>query len=37
LNDDNKKKFADMLKDPKGFDKAANFAMSKVKFTIGGK
>jgi hypothetical protein len=37
LNDDNKKKFADMLKSPEGFDKAANFAMSKVKFTIGSK
>lgn len=34
LNDENKKKFADMLQNPKGFEKAANFALSKVKFTI---
>jgi hypothetical protein len=37
LNDDNKKKFVEMLNNPKGFEKAANFAMSKVSFTIGGK
>ena len=37
LNDENKKKFADMLTTPKGFEKAAHFALSKVKFTIGGK
>jgi len=37
LNDENKKKFADMLTHPKGFEKAAHFAMSKVKFTIGDK
>jgi hypothetical protein len=36
LNDENKKKFADMLTHPKGFEKAAHFALSKVKFTIGG-
>jgi len=35
LNDDNKKKFADMLAHPKGFEKAAHFALSRVKFTIG--
>lgn len=35
LNDENKKKFADMLNTPKGFEKAAHFALSKVKFTIG--
>jgi len=37
LNDENKKKFADMLKTPKGFEKAAHFALSKVNFSIGGK
>ncbi len=37
LNDENKKKFADMLTTPKGFEKAAHFALSKVNFTIGGK
>ena len=37
LNDQNKKKFADMLNNPKGFQKAADFALSKVQFTIGGK
>jgi len=36
LNDENKKKFADMLSTPKGFEKAAHFALSRVKFTIGG-
>jgi hypothetical protein len=35
LNDKNKKKFADMLTHPKGFEKAAHFALSRVKFTIG--
>lgn len=35
LNDENKKKFADMLKNPKGFEKAAHFALSKVNFKIG--
>lgn len=35
LNDENKKKFADMLTNPKGFEKAAHFALSRVKFTIG--
>jgi hypothetical protein len=35
LNDENKKKFADMLTSPKGFEKAAHFALSRVKFTIG--
>jgi hypothetical protein len=35
LNDENKKKYAEMLKDPKGFEKAAHFALSRVKFTIG--
>ena len=35
LNDENKKKFADMLTTPKGFEKAAHFALSKVQFTIG--
>ena len=35
LNDENKKKFADMLTTPKGFEKAAHFALSRVKFTIG--
>jgi len=34
LNDENKKKFADMLTTPKGFEKAAHFALSKVNFTI---
>jgi hypothetical protein len=37
LNDDNKKKFADMLTTPKGFEKAAHFALSRVKFSIGDK
>ena len=37
LNDDNKKKFADMLNTPQGFEKAAHFALNKVQFTIGGK
>jgi hypothetical protein len=37
LNDENKKKFADMLNTPKGFEKAAHFALSKVQFTIGDK
>lgn len=37
LNDENKKKFADMLNNPKGFEKAAHFALSKVNFTIGDK
>lgn len=37
LNPENQKKFADMLKDPKGFTKAAHFALSKVNFTINGK
>lgn len=35
LNDENKKKYADMLKNPKGFEKAAHFALSRVKFSIG--
>ena len=34
LNDENKKKFADMLTTPKGFEKVAHFALSKVNFTI---
>lgn len=34
LNDENKKKYAEMLKDPKKFEKAAHFALSKVNFTI---
>ena len=37
LNDENKKKFAEMLKNPKGFEKAAHFALSKVEYKIGGK
>lgn len=37
LNDTNKQKYAAMLSDPKGFKKAADFAMSKVQFTINGK
>jgi hypothetical protein len=37
LNDENKKKFADMLTTPKGFEKAAHFALSKVEYKIGGK
>lgn len=37
LNDENKKKFADMLTTPKGFEKAAHFALNRVQFTIGGK
>jgi len=36
LNPDNQKKFAEMLKTPKGFEKAAHFALSKVEYTIGG-
>lgn len=34
LNDENKKKYAAMLTHPKGFEKAAHFALSKVNFTI---
>jgi len=34
LNPENQKKFADMLTNPKGFEKAAHFALSKVNFTI---
>lgn len=37
LNDENKKKFAEMLTTPKGFEKAAHFSLSKVNFSIGGK
>ena len=37
LNDKNKNKFAELLNNPKGFEKATNFAMSKVTFKIGGK
>lgn len=37
LNDENKKKYADMLTHPKGFEKAAHFALSKVTFKIGDK
>ena len=37
LNDNNKNKFAELLNNPKGFEKATNFAMSKVTFKIGGK
>lgn len=37
LNDENKKKFANMLTTPKGFEKAAHFALSKVEYKIGGK
>lgn len=37
LNDENKKKFANMLTTPKGFEKAAHFALNRVQFTIGGK
>lgn len=37
LNDENKKKFADMLTTPKGFEKAAHFALSKVTYKIGDK
>jgi hypothetical protein len=37
LNPENQQKFAEMLKDPKRFTKAAHFALSKVNFTIGGK
>ena len=37
LNDENKKKFADMLTTPKGFEKAAHFALSKVEYKIGDK
>jgi hypothetical protein len=34
LNDENKKRFADMLSSPKEFKKAANFALNKVNFSI---
>ena len=34
LNDDNKKKFETLLQDPKGFEKAAHFALNRVDFTI---
>ena len=34
LNDENKKKYADMLTHSKGFEKAAHFALSKVNFSI---
>ena len=34
LNDENKQKFAAMLNDPKSFEKAAHFALSKVNFSI---
>ena len=34
LNDANKKTFETMLSDPKGFEKAAHFALSKVNFSI---
>ena len=37
LNPENQKKFADMLTTPKGFEKAAHFALSKVEYQIGGK
>ena len=37
LNDDNKKKFVELLNTPKGFEKAAHFSLSKVNFSIGGK
>jgi hypothetical protein len=37
LNPENQKKFADMLTTPKGFEKAAHFALSKVEYKIGGK
>jgi hypothetical protein len=37
LNDENKKKFVEMLNTPKGFEKAAHFSLSKVNFSIGGK
>ena len=37
LNPENKKKFEELLSHPKGFEKAAHFALSKVNFTIGGK
>ena len=37
LNDENKKKFADMLTTPKGCEKAAHFALSKVEYKIGDK
>jgi len=36
LNPENQKKFADMLTTPKGFEKAAHFALSKVEYKIGG-
>ena len=35
LNPENQKKFVDMLTNPKGFTKAAQFALSKVNFSIG--
>ena len=34
LNDENKKKFQEMLTNPKGFTKAAHFALSKVNVSI---
>lgn len=34
LSAENKQKFADMLSTPRGFEKAAHFALSKVNFTI---
>jgi len=37
LNAENKKKYETMLAEPKGFKKAADFALSRVQFTIGGK
>ena len=37
LNDQNKQKFAAMLSEPKSFQKAANFALSKVTYKIGAK
>ncbi len=37
LNDENKKKFAEMLLNPKDFTKAANFALSKVEYKINNK
>lgn len=37
LNDQNKQKFAAMLSEPKSFQKAADFALSKVTYKIGAK
>lgn len=37
LNPENQKKYQAMLSDPKGFSKAADFAISRVQFTIKGK